>query len=384
MNTSNERPDITIVLCSYQRAEMLRRAVASLFDLNRAGLFTYEILVIDNASRDHTQQVIEEAKTLSHAPVRGIYESRQGIAPARNRGVKEARGEWIAFFDDDQLADENWLLELMLFARQHGVKAVGGNVHLLLTSGESRDLKPLVRMLLGESRWSNTPRQYAGKVNPGCGNMMVHRSIFEEVGVFDESISGRGEDTDLYRRIVARGHAFWYVPSAIVHHLTPPERLKREYLFKLATHIGEQVARNERSDYSWTTFLLRVCAKRGRRDLVYLPAKWLAMWRGDHEMTLDRECQLKIEDSYLAKAKNLLWPSHRKLPRKVALQVEVPQPARTREAVVAKVSTESPLSQASKTVSAEPLASAPKFPPIVMGEGGLPLGEMSNSSPKQY
>src|SRR5688572_27730028 len=104
-------PDISIVVCTQNRAAMLRGALASLYDLATDG-FTYEIVVIDNGSTDETQKTIATAATQSRHPLRGIYEPEKGIVPARNRGIREARGRWIAFFDDDQLADSRWLVEL--------------------------------------------------------------------------------------------------------------------------------------------------------------------------------------------------------------------------------------------------------------------------------
>src|SRR6476661_2567590 len=103
--------DISIVVCTQNRAEMLRGALASLYDLSTNG-FTYEAVVIDSGSKDHTQQVIAKAAVESRHPLRCVFEPEKGIVPARNRGLREARGHWIAFFDDDQLADGQWLAEL--------------------------------------------------------------------------------------------------------------------------------------------------------------------------------------------------------------------------------------------------------------------------------
>lgn len=119
-------PDITVVVCTHNRAESLRSALASLYDLETGSRFTYEVLVVDNASPDHTSEVIREAAAASQAPLRGVHEPTKGIIAARNRGVLDAAGRWIAFFDDDQLADRRWLLELFAAAEQHRVRSVGG------------------------------------------------------------------------------------------------------------------------------------------------------------------------------------------------------------------------------------------------------------------
>src|SRR5690349_14582285 len=105
MNT----PKITIVVCTYNRSAMLRDALRSLYDLRTAGEFTYEVLVVDNNSPDDTPAAIEQCSRESRALLRGVRETKPGVAAARNRGVREAHGEWIAFFDDDQIADADWL-----------------------------------------------------------------------------------------------------------------------------------------------------------------------------------------------------------------------------------------------------------------------------------
>src|SRR4051812_39955213 len=122
-------PDISIVVCTQNRAEMLRGALASLYDLATSG-FTYEIVVIDNGSRDHTPEVIAACAAESKNPLRGVHEPEKGIVPARNRGIRESRGRWIAFFDDDQLADRGWLTELYRGANERRCRVVGGSVHL--------------------------------------------------------------------------------------------------------------------------------------------------------------------------------------------------------------------------------------------------------------
>ena len=98
-------PDISTIVCTYNRADMLRSALASLYDLATDGEFTYEIVVIDNASTDATPAAIAAAAAESSAPLRGVHEPQKGVVAARNRGIREARGRWIAFFDDDQLAE---------------------------------------------------------------------------------------------------------------------------------------------------------------------------------------------------------------------------------------------------------------------------------------
>ena len=243
----SSRPDITVVVCTHNRAESLRQALASLYDLETGGRFTYEVLVIDNTSPDHTPTVIQTAARESKALLRGVHEPQKGIVAARNRGVLDAAGKWIAFFDDDQLADCRWLLELYAAAEEQLVRSVGGAVHLQLPDGCERKLAPLVRTLLGESRWSELTTPYTRSTSPGAGNWLMQRSLALEVGMFQAANQGRNEDSDLYRRICLAGETSWFVPAAIVQHVITPDRLEEAYLFRLARIVGEFVALRELS-----------------------------------------------------------------------------------------------------------------------------------------
>lgn len=298
-------PDISIVLCTRNRARMLADALGSLCALETDG-FTYEIVVVDNGSTDDTPAVAAEAGKKSSCIVRHVFESRAGVAFARNRGVKEARGEWIAFFDDDQLADGRWLIELLAMARSKNSRCVGGAVDLKLPAGFERELSPVCRMLLGETVGMDAPRQYNANITPGTGNLMIHRSVFEEVGTFNEELNVRGEDTDLFLRIFNRGFESWYSPTALVHHVIPPERLNREYLCKLAGIMAVGMAETDRDTWGKLLFPFVWLARVGQATLLLLPRLCWAQWCCDEERSLGAHCRLTIAKKYLADGIDLI------------------------------------------------------------------------------
>jgi glycosyltransferase involved in cell wall biosynthesis len=292
-------PDITVVVCTHNRADSLRQALASLYDLETSGRFTYEVLVIDNASPDHTATVIDAAAQESKAPFRGVHEPQKGIVAARNRGVLEAAGKWIAFFDDDQLADRRWLLELYSAAEEHHVRSVGGAVHLKLPVGCDRRLAPLVKTLLGESRWSEATTPYTRSTSPGAGNWLIERSLAMDVGMFQAANQGRNEDSDLYRRICLAGETSWFVPTAIVHHVITPDRLEEPYLLRLARIVGEFVALRELSLDGRAKFLAIWLLKGIRAALIYYPRWLLTRLLGWKEERVALQCLLAIQAAYI-------------------------------------------------------------------------------------
>jgi len=233
------QPDITVVLCTRNRAEMLRDALLSLGALKTDGQFTYEVLVVDNGSTDHTCEVIQAAA--ADLPTRSIWEGALSLPVARNRGVREARGAWIAFFDDDQLADTHWLLELWRVAREKNASCAGGAVRLKLPVEWNGRLRPLSRMLLGETPVGETPIRYTTRFTPGTGNLMIHRQVFEQIGLFDDAFRLRNEDTELFLRIEKAGIAGWYNPAARVEHVIPLSRLRWRYMARLSQQSSQMI-----------------------------------------------------------------------------------------------------------------------------------------------
>ena len=299
-------PDISIVVCSQQRGDALQAALRTLYDLETDGLFTYEVVVVDNASTDHTPEVIAQASHESRFPIRGIYEGRKGISIARNRGVHEAYGRWIAFFDDDQAAHPRWLVELWQAAHSKQVRHVAGAVALRLPPGCKRQLDATCGMLLGQSPPAKQPRPLGGIFNPGAGNWLIQRSVFDEVGLFDESIGARHEDTNLYRRAAAKGIGGWFVPSAVIDHIIPANRLEPEYLLKLARGIGVEVVEHEFSDSIRPRFILRWLAKGARMALVYAPAWLVAKGLRRTEWALGLRCRLSLSWAHFQEGWRLL------------------------------------------------------------------------------
>jgi GT2 family glycosyltransferase len=297
MNT----PDVSVVVCTRNRATLLADALASLYDLS-TDEFVYEIVVVDNGSTDGTRAVVKHAGTESKHTIRYVCEAETGIVAARNRGIAEAQGNWIAFFDDDQLADWHWLAELYRGASERGALSVGGAVNLALPADCQRSLAPQVRMLLGEALHGDEPFRYGGRVTPGCGNWMLARSAFERVGVFQQSIAGRGEDTDLFERLERAGIPSWYVPTAVIHHMTPAERLERAYLVDLGRRMGCGMAIRQRAALGLAGFTLWWLAKGVRTCLVEYPLLAWSGLRGGPEARLGRECQLAVSLGFLTGA----------------------------------------------------------------------------------
>jgi hypothetical protein len=163
-------------------------------------------------------------------------------------------------------------------------------------------------MILGESVAGQQPRRYGGRFTPGCGNLMVERSIFKQIGGFQVSYSGRGEDTDLFVRMERAEIAAWYLPQAIVHHVTPSERLTNGYLLDLGRRMGEGIALRQANKLGKALFALLWLAKAARSALIYYPLLVIDRLSGDDEKALGRRCQLAIDGGFFRAGWSCLRP----------------------------------------------------------------------------
>src|SRR4051794_20780617 len=127
---------VTVAIPTYNRAGFLRQTLAGI----AAQQFPrdhFEVLVIDNNSRDHTRAIVEEFSAARPAP-RYIHEPQQGLDYARNRAIAEARGDIIVFGDDDILVEPDWLAQMtvpLLADGAHRIGAVGGEVIPIFPDG---------------------------------------------------------------------------------------------------------------------------------------------------------------------------------------------------------------------------------------------------------
>jgi GT2 family glycosyltransferase len=299
---------ITVVVTTYNRATLLREALHSLRRLEGGDDLAFEIVVVDNGSSDATLEVVQDFAARTSRVVRSCHEATPGVAAARNRGVREALGDWIAFFDDDQFADPRWLCELMEVARTTGAQCVGGRVTLAMEQSPRRPLRGFCRGLLGETLHGDLPKPFAGKHVPGTGNVLLHRRVFESVGPFDERLVQGAEDADFFRRARACGFAMWYAPAACVAHHVPSYRLSEEYLVWVASRHGANYAIMDRKERGRERLLVTALLRFGQALGVTVPSLLRAMLVSDGALRLERRCLFARSIAYGRQAVHLLAP----------------------------------------------------------------------------
>jgi glycosyltransferase involved in cell wall biosynthesis len=229
---------ITVIICTYNRCQDLAKALNSISVSELPDSVQWEVLVVDNNSNDQTRAIVEDLCRQYPGRFRYVFEPKQGLSNARNAGIRAARGEILAFTDDDVMVDPLWLQNLTAPMLDSQWAGAGGRIRLgqdfqpprwLTLSGPFDLGGTLVQFDLGDEQ---RPLNKA----PFGANMAFRKIMFETYGGFrpdldrsGKSLIGNG-DTELGERLMAAGERLWYAPSAVVHHPVPKERLKKSYM----------------------------------------------------------------------------------------------------------------------------------------------------------
>jgi glycosyltransferase involved in cell wall biosynthesis len=213
-------PSATVAICTRERADDLRRTLDAVCRLRPAPL---EILVIDNAPLSGATRAV----TADHPAVRYVVEPIRGLNCARNRALREARGDIVAFTDDDATPEGDWLEGLLLNFSDPRVACVNGLTLPLELETPAQELfeehcsfaRGFARQVFN-GRFDN-PLLVA---RAGAGaNMAVRRSLPDIVGWFDERLDAgtptqSGGDHQMFTRILAAGYRIVYDPHAVSWH----------------------------------------------------------------------------------------------------------------------------------------------------------------------
>ena len=109
---AHAKQHISVCVCTYKRAQFLKRLLEALSGQDTSGLFTYSIVVADNDHLRSAEAVVSDFATASTLPISYCVEPRQNIALARNKAIENAAGDFVAFIDDDEFPTARWLLTL--------------------------------------------------------------------------------------------------------------------------------------------------------------------------------------------------------------------------------------------------------------------------------
>ncbi len=261
----------TIVICTYNRVMLLKLCVESIVAMN-INTTEFELLVIDNNSADNTEDYCKTIPQLYPLlNFKYIKEMQQGIAFARTRGAKEATGEIIAYIDDDCLAEQNWLQEIISFYDKHpDAMSTGGRIIPKYMVPVADWFGKYFWGLVGNYDLGTSVFQMKGTRYPSGANMHFRKSAFVKYGYFDGNLgrSGSslmaGEEKAMYLKLITAGEKVFYLPHVIVHHHVEENKFDKAYVKRHSMGIGgSERLMNKASVLKLSLKLLEYFAKLG-------------------------------------------------------------------------------------------------------------------------
>ena len=299
---------ISIAIPTHNRARLLPQTLESIMALEFPSDADIECLVIDNASTDETEELVDRFARTARLATRWVFEPQQGSSYARNRAVKEARGDYLLFIDDDAIAEPRWAMELLAALNRRKLDAVCGMVLPQWAAPPPRWMGPSVFIKLAvhdEQALADAPLSKIETIhNYFSANVGFRRETFALFGAFREElgvVGGNpmsGEDTELFERIMRLGGRMGFAPAARVHHQIPAERMTRAYLrhksyaFGMGSAIAGGPTHNHLDKLARNAWRMALAALGGDRErAVYHElecANFFGYWRGKRQLRRDR------------------------------------------------------------------------------------------------
>jgi glycosyltransferase involved in cell wall biosynthesis len=229
--------DVSVVISTYNGAACLPGALDSVLNQDADDL-SYEVIVVDNNSRDATRAVIQSFVARGFNQLHYVFEPRQGVSYGRNAGIAVARAPIIAFFDDDVRVATDWVRTIKRSMDEHPeVDFVGGKVlptwhappPAWLTEA---NWSPLALVDYGPTPFYVTAERQLCLVS---ANLAVRRSLFDAVGLFAPELQrvkdsiGSMEDHELLTRCWCAGKQGLYLPTLLTNTNVPASRMTKEY-----------------------------------------------------------------------------------------------------------------------------------------------------------
>lgn len=245
----NKVIDITVAIPTYNGAERLPTLLERLLAQTGIENLTWEIIIVDNNSSDSTETVINSYQKVCHSvcPLRYFLETKQGAAFARIRAVNEAKGELIAFLDDDNLPEPDWLISAYTFGIEHPqAGAWSGQIHGSYEVSPPKNFER-IQGFLAIRELGNQPHLFEAehlRLPPGAA-LVVRKQVWCDNVPQELVLKGRlgksmvgGEDLEPLLYLHKAGWEIWYNPNMHTYHQIPHWRLEKDYLLSLARGCG--------------------------------------------------------------------------------------------------------------------------------------------------
>ena len=237
---------VSVIVCTYNRAHYLAETLAHLLQQN-ISLNSFEIVLINNNSTDHTESVCNQFSSQNpDFPFRYILEVIPGLSYARNRGIKEAKGEILTFIDDDAFAQPDFVKTIAkYFSKNANTIAVGGKIIPKYEGKPPKWMSKYLLPLVAALDMGNEIKVFPKGKFPIGANMSIRKEAIEKYGSFDVNLGRKAnelegsEEKDFFFRLGKPKAKVVYLPQAVVYHIIPAKRISFEHIKKQAIGIGK-------------------------------------------------------------------------------------------------------------------------------------------------
>lgn len=239
--TTAKPPYISVLICTYNRGEILRKCLDSLVEQD-APPDHFEVIVVDNRSTDGTRELVQ-TYTESYPHFHYVYEKEQGLSYARNRAYREARADWLLYLDDDARAEVDLVSAAIQLTQEHPYDIYGGKI----LPWYAHPRPAWFCDHYAEKDWSALkkiePQTHLEAYAKGC-LMLLRRAYLDRYGDFsvDLGMTGNtvayGEETELQQRFRDQGATLAFAPQLVIHHLVAPYKMELGWFFRAAYALG--------------------------------------------------------------------------------------------------------------------------------------------------
>jgi glycosyltransferase involved in cell wall biosynthesis len=232
-------PFVSVIVATYDRPDYVKRCLVSILANKFEG---FEVIVVDQSPQQDTERAIAQLD-LHHSRLRYLHSDIVGLSSARNLGVSHARGEILAFIDDDAVATPHWIEAFARVFEEHVPQPgmIGGKIEPLWEVPRPPWYPPEREFLLGIYDIGDEVQLFPPGDLPIGANFAIGKRLLQSVGGFDVRAGFNrrrrhsmlaGEDSLLALKIQEQGLPIYYQPAACVLHTVNASKLRKTYFLK--------------------------------------------------------------------------------------------------------------------------------------------------------
>lgn len=226
------QPKFSIIICTRNRADLLKECLNSLKS-NEFQSCDFEVLVIDNGSEDSTKQVFESFENY-FTQLLYFFEAKVGLSVARNRGIREAKSDWLVFLDDDAKATPGFLSRFYFLIQNFEFSGIGG---IFKPWFSQKSVTWIPKAVIESPVYLNETGPLPNEISVPGGICAFSKEWLKRVGLFPENLGmrgevvGYGEENYVQDKIRSLGGEIWFDPNwEILHYVAP-------YKYEISWHV---------------------------------------------------------------------------------------------------------------------------------------------------